>query len=198
MNRRLHLALLLSILAAPAIALAQHAAVARPNTKPPAEAGEYAFLVGQWDLTVEVPAPSLAARIHGMPKLVGTWKAWRALDAWGVEDELRITDEAGNPISFGQTVRVYDAAARRWSLSTLDVYRARFSAGESEWRGGEMHLTAQGIDREGRPYKSRSRYFEITPGGFRFQQDRSTDDGKTWTEGALRIAAKRAAATATR
>jgi hypothetical protein len=187
------------ILVGTAIAHAQHAAPGgRPSYKAPAEARQFDFLIGHWDLEITVPPPSLAARIHGMPKLVGSWKAWRGLDGWGIEDELRITDEAGNPMSLAHALRAWDAAAGRWSYSTVDAYRARFTGGGAEWRGGEMHLTSTGTDLEGRAYSGRSRFFAIAPDSFRFQQDRSFDGGTTWTEGTLRITAKRVATTATR
>ena len=177
-------------------ALAQHRAP-QPRT-PPAEARQYDFLLGEWQLAVEVPPASLAARIHGMPKLVGTWKAWRALDGWGVTDELRITDEAGNPVSLSHNVRYYDAKQRRWAISALDVYRGVFSSPAAEWRGGQMHLTSRGTSPDGRAYLNRTRMFDITPDGFRLQQDRSFDGGKRWEEGALEITARRSAAAARR
>jgi hypothetical protein len=191
---------LLALLAFPAAVSAQHgnAAGAPPATTAPAEASQWEFLIGQWELVVRPQAQGLAARIHGAPRLAGTWKAWRALDGWGVEDELRIVDGSGNPLSLSHTVRVYDATARHWSLSLLDVYRGRFTTATAEWRDGRMQVTGRGTDQEGRPYVSRTRYSDITRDGFRMQQDRSLDDGKTWTEAVLRIEAKRVAATAPR
>jgi hypothetical protein len=165
---------------------------------PPRAASQYDFLLGEWQLTVEVPPPSLAARLHGTPKLTGTWKAWRALDGWGIEDELRITDQAGNPLALSHSVRVYDAEDRRWRVATLDVYRARFVSPAVELRDGEVHLRSRGTDPQGQEYLSRTRIYDIEPDSFRFRQDRSHDGGRTWEQGALRIEAKRLAATARR
>ena len=192
--------MLLALLAFPAAVAAQHggAAAAPPATTAPAEASQFDFLIGEWELVVRPEARGLAARIHGAGRLAGTWKAWRALDGWGVEDELRIVDGSGNPLALSYTVRVFDATARHWSLSSLDVYRGRFTTASAEWRDGRMQLTGRGTDQEGRPYLSRTRFFDITRDGFRMQQDRSLDDGKTWTEAVLRIDAKRVAATAPR
>jgi hypothetical protein len=125
------------------------------------------------------------------PRFPGTWKAWRALDGWGIEDEIRLTDESGNPRALTHTVRVYDAVARHWKLSSLEVYRPIFQSGTAEWRGGEMHLTGRGTDTDGRAYLSRTRFHAISPTSFRFQQDRSYDDGKSWTEGFVKIEATR-------
>ena len=191
----------LSLLAllVPCTAQAQHAA-GTPQAPPsaPAEARQHDFLIGQWELVVKVPPAGLAQRIHGVPKLVGTWKAWRAFDGFGVEDELRITDEAGNPLSLSHALRYYDRTARNWSITLLDVYRGRQTSATAEWKDGRMVQNGRGTDPEGKPTLVRSRFFDITPGSFKWQQDRSSDNGKTWTEGTLRIEARRVAAAAPR
>jgi len=164
---------------------------------PPREAAQFNFLVGQWELTVKPAATTLAQKIHGMPKLTGSWKAWRALDGWGVEDELRITDKSGNPVSLSHAVRYYDAASRRWKTSGLDVYRGIFTSAVAEMRGTDIVASSSGTDTEGKPYLSRSRYSDISANGFRFVQERSTDKGKSWQEN-LVIDAKRVSQSATR
>lgn len=179
-------------------AQAQHGQAPVLVTKPPAEAAQFAFLVGQWEIVAEPYVAGLAARIHGSPKFPGTWKAWPGLDGWGIEDEVRLTDASGNPAAFTHTVRAYDANAARWNLSALDVYRARLSTATGVWRNGEMHVESRGTDVEGRAFVSRGRFHAISPNAFRFVQDRSFDDGATWTEGFLKIEAKRVAATASR
>ena len=192
------LLVLAAIAAAPLAAAAQHAGGSpAPSTVAPREASQFDFLVGQWQLEVRPAVSSLAARIHGVPKLVGTWKAWRAFDGFGVEDELRISDEPGNPKTLAHAARVYDPAARRWTMSTLDVYRATFVASTAEWAESQMTATSRGTDKEGKPFVTRARFSDITPTSFRFVQERSTDDGRTWTE-TLRIQAKRTAPTAAR
>ncbi len=174
-------------------ATAQHGgpAAAGPGAAP-REVSQYDFFVGDWDLKVEVPATSLATKIHGMPKLVGTWKVRKALDGWGVEDDLRITDLAGNPASMAHAVRYYDRATKRWIVSSLEVYRGRFSTATGVWRGKEMVMTSAGRDADGKAMLLRTRLFDITPTTFRYQQDKSDDNGKSWDEGTLRIQAKRA------
>ena len=172
---------------------AQHGAGgAAPAARPPAEAAQFDFLLGQWELVVRLPGPGgLAERIHGAPKLLGSWKAWRAFDGWGIEDELRLVDESANPRALSHTMRIYDPAARRWSSAALDVYRARFSQGTGEWKAGELRLEGRSSDPDGPPVLTRSRFYDIRPASFRFQQDRSRDDGRTWQQGTLRIEAKR-------
>jgi hypothetical protein len=187
---------LLLVLSVPAAA--QHGGGGASVRSAPAEATQFAFLVGQWELTVRPNASTLAMKIHGVPKLAGTWKAWRAFDGFGVEDELRITDASGNPRSLSHAMRFYDATAKRWTATTLDVYRGVFTPSTANWRDGRMTVTSRGVDGEGKAYVARSVYSEITSASFRLRQDRSMDDGQTWTEGVLTIDARRVAATASR
>ncbi|MDB4899973.1 MAG: hypothetical protein JWN53_1781, partial [Gemmatimonadetes bacterium] len=140
----------------------------------------------------------LAARIHGVPKLRGSWKGWRALDGWGVEDVLRIVDESGNPQAFTQFVRVYDPSRKEWGVVSVDAYRQQITQSTAHWTGSEMIVTNEGTDGDGTPYVGRARIGAITPSSFRYQQDRSYDNGKTWQEGRLVIDAKRVSAVARR
>ncbi len=177
---------------------AQHGGGAPLLRSAPAEARQLAFLIGQFELVVKPAATTLGQRIHGVPKLVGTWKGWRALDGFGIEDELRVTDASGNPILLSHAVRYYDAATRHWVASAIDVYRGVFTTSTAEWRDNALTATSRGVDGDGKGYVSRGRYYDITPTSFRFRQDRSEDEGKTWKEGVLSIEAKRVAAVAPR
>jgi hypothetical protein len=191
---------LAAIIFGPTMSRAQHGGGGpAPKAATPApEVSQFEFLVGQWELVVRPKVSSLAARIHGAPRLVGTWKAWRSFDGFGLEDEIRIVDGSGNPMSLSRGFRIYDPATARWNLTSLDVYRARFGSATAEWKNGEMVSTGSGMDQEGKPVMNRTRFYQITPTSFRMQQDRSSDGGRTWTEGLLTIEAKRVAATATR
>ena len=190
---------LLVLLALAAPAAAQHGHGSPPPTRTaPREASQFDFLVGQWEIVAQPRVEGLAARIHGSPKFPGTWKAWRALDGWGIEDELRLTDESGNPRAFTHCVRMYDPTARQWKLSLVDVYRSTVFSATGEWRDDTMHVSSQGTDADGRAYKTRTRFHDISANGFRLQQDRSYDDGHTWIEEFLRIEAKRVSASAPR
>ena len=187
---------LTAFLFAPAISTAQSGA-SQPVSTPPVEASQLHVLVGQWDLVVRPAATTLAARIHGAPRLVGTWKAWSDLDGWGIEDELRVTDRSGNPALLSHSIRVFDRASKKWKSESLDVYQGVFSAGTGEWRDGQLFFNSQGTE-AGRAYLTRTRYYDITPTSFHWQQDRSFDDGRSWTEAVLRIDATRVATVAPR
>ena len=187
----------LAFLVTPAAARSQHGSAPPVVKTPPREASQFNFLVGQWELVVKPAASTLAQRIHGTPRLVGIWKAWRALDGFGIEDELRITDNSGNPMSLSHSVRYYDPGAKRWKTSSLDVYRGAFTSAVGEMRGNEIVTSSQGTDAEGKPYMSRGRYSDISSTAFRFVQQRSTDKGKTWKDN-LTIEAKRVSTSAAR
>lgn len=179
-------------------ATAQHGGGAPAVRAVPLEARQLAFLIGQYDLTVRPKAQGLGQTIHGVPKLIGTWKGWRALDGFGVEDDLRVTDESGNPRLYSHAVRYYDSEQKRWVTSTLDVYRGAFTSSTGEWKDNVFTAMTHGTDADGKVYASRGRYYDITPTSFKFRQDRSYDEGKTWDEGILSIEARRVAAAAPR
>jgi hypothetical protein len=194
----------LSVLAAmvllPLVVRAQHAGGGEQvgETRAPREATQYDFLVGQWELTVTPKVSGLVGFIHGAPKLRGSWKGTRALEGWGIEDELRIADESGNPVAYTHFVRVYDAKTKRWVVTAVDVYRKRATISSAEWQGGEMLSTSDGVDPDGKAYRTRTRITDITPTAFHFQQDVSYDKGATWDEAHLVIDAKRMSGTASR
>lgn len=192
--RKLSLILLVALATS---AQAQHGGGATIRSVP-AEARQFAFLVGQWELVVKPAASGLAARIHGVPKMAGMWKAWRALDGFGIEDELRITDASGNPRVLAHALRYYDASTKQWLTSSIDAYRGVFTSSTGQWKDGALVTTSRGADAEGKAYMTRTRFYDITPGSFKFRQDRSTDEGRSWTEGMLSIDAKRVAAIAPR
>jgi hypothetical protein len=174
---------------------AQHGSGSPADQGPPREAAQFDFLVGDWELVGKPVAKTLAQKIHGVRELRGTWKAHREFDDRGVEDELRLTDRAGNPLALLHSMRVYDPAAKHWIISGLDPYRAAISSSTAEWRGAEMVVTGSGTDEDARAFLSRSKYFDITPASFRFGQERSYDGGRSWADAGVKIEAKRSAPT---
>jgi hypothetical protein len=190
--RPLTLAMTLSL---PIPGVAQHAPAAPAAATAPAEAKQFDFLLGQWELEVHPKVSGLVALIHGTPRLVGTWRAWRAAPGPGIEDETRIVDASGNPISLSRAQRVYVAAEGLWNISGHDVTRGRTSDAKGRWQDGEMHVDSHFTD-GGAKILTHTRFYGITADAFHVQQDRSTDNGQTWEKGSLTIDAKRLAATA--
>ena len=176
-------------------AVAQHRGEPALGSSAPApEARQFDFLVGEWAITASPKVGSLAALMHGAPKLVGTWTAKRAFDGRGVEDELRIVDASGNPVSLTRALRIWSPFERRWLVATVDAYRARIGQAKATLREGTMQVDASGVDAQGKPYLARSRFEVDGADRFRVVQDRSLDGGESWDEATLVIEATRASA----
>jgi hypothetical protein len=184
------------VLTCPFPVLAQQGDAAAATSAAPAEAKQFDFLLGHWDLEVHPKVSGLAAMIHGTPRLVGTWKAWRTADGLGIEDEMSIVDASGNPISLSRAQRAYASKEGLWKISGHDVTRGRSSESTGKWQAGEMRVDGRFTDADGVTL-TRTRYYGITAESFHMQQDRSSDNGQSWEEGSLTIDAKRTAATAT-
>lgn len=145
-----------------------------------AELHQFDFLLGQWQVKGEVKVGGLVALIHGMPKLAGSWQAWHAVDGRGIEDELRLTDASGNPLSSVQSTRIFSREENCWKITVLDAHDGRAQPSTGHWHGGEMVVTGSSTDHEGKRYRSRTHFNAITSTGFHMVQDRSYDEGKTW------------------
>lgn len=156
-------------------------------------AKQFDFLLGQWEIEVHPKVNSLIALIHGTPKLAGTWVVHRTGDGGGIDDELRIVDGSGNPITSERAQRVYDAVKGRWKITGNDSAHARVSEATAQWLAGEMRIEGHYTDATGKQILTRSRYYDITTDSFHLQQDRSVDDGQNWDEGVVRIDARRVA-----
>ncbi|MBX9928869.1 MAG: hypothetical protein K2X99_08145 [Gemmatimonadaceae bacterium] len=200
MRPSLSLALSFTLLAPPTLP-AQHTGGTTgraPANAPAAQVKQFDFLIGQWELAVTPKVSGLAAKIHGAPKVLGVWKAWRMLDGFGIEDELRITDASGNPSSLTKALRLWSPTESQWLITSADAYRGRITTSSASLRGADLIATTRTVDAEGKPIITRSRFSAITPRSFTWTQDRSTDDGKNWDEAVLVIKATRVSATAPR
>ena len=190
--------ILRSTILAVLIACASAASAQQAPTTPRPEARQFDFLIGQWELEVHPKADSLMAKIHGAPQLTGIWKAWRAFDGFGVDDEVRIIDTSGNPVALSHAMRAYSSAESSWLVVSLDAYRGRIVESKGHLQDADIVLNGNGTDPEGKPVLTRARYSKITADSFHLQNDRSADNGATWDEAVLVIDAKRVGAAATR
>ena len=151
------------------------------------EARQFDFLVGQWQVSGEAKASGLMARIHGSPKLIGSWKAWRLADGLGIEDELTLTDASGNPTSSVHFKRTFSREENCWIITSRNTYNGNAPPATARWKADEMLMTGSGASPEGKHYRSRTHYVAITPVSFRMVQDRSYDEGKTWEDAAVTL-----------
>lgn len=162
------------------------------------ESSQFDFLIGSWTLDVVPKVGLLVEKIHGAPHLSGTWKASRAMDGMGLEDQLRIVDMAGNPAALVHSLRTFDAKSHRWLIAGVDPYHSSAVASTGDWRNGEMTVSSQATGHDGKTYLSRARFYDITASSFKYALDRSMDNGRTWDEGVTKITAKRVADSASR
>lgn len=158
---------------------------------PPAEARQYDFLIGEWTLTARPKLSGLVRLVHGDTILTGTWKAHRALNGWGVQDELQLYDPSGNPSVLVAATRFYDARTEHWMTTSLDVFRGRQTVSTGSQVGGGMQSETRSHDADGKPTRTRATISAVDDNHFVFRQDRSYDDGQTWDEAVLVIEARR-------
>ncbi|HEY0779818.1 MAG TPA: hypothetical protein VGD56_17765, partial [Gemmatirosa sp.] len=87
--------------------------------------------------------------------------------------------------------RVLNRPGDRWELVTVATGTGVADRGTARRVGDEMHVEQVFNVAAGTPERWRIRYFRIRPDGFSWTGDRSTDGGRTWDAGYLRLAAKR-------
>lgn len=189
---RFHMFYASILLVCPVASFAQPGvSTAIPADSVPAEARQFDFLLGRWTIEVHPKVSSLVAMFHGAPRFTGSWQAMRSVDGLGVDDEMRLVDGSGNPISLTRAHRGWAAAEKRWKISGMDVLRKHSTESTAQWIGGEMNVSGHSTDPDGTQQLTRTRYFKITPNSFRMQQDLSGDNGKTWDEATVVIDATR-------
>jgi hypothetical protein len=174
-------------------------AFAQNDSSAPASEGgrQFDFLLGQWELDVHVKTSGLVAMIHGTPQLSGTWKAWRAIDGRAIEDELRIVDASGNPLTLDRALRFYSPDDKHWKMVGIDLHHNRSYESVGQFQDGEMRVEGHSTTSQDKQTLNRTRYTGITADAFHLLQERSTDGGATWEQTGVSIDAKRIAAVAT-
>lgn len=158
---------------------------------PPVEAHQYDFLIGEWTLSARPKLASLVRLVHGDIVMSGTWKARRALNGWGVQDEMQLFDPSGNPNVLIAATRFYDVRAAHWTTTSLDVYRGRQTVSAGNRVDSGMHSETRSQAADGTPTRTRVTIGSIDADHFVFRQDRSYDDGQSWDEAVLVIEATR-------
>lgn len=146
--------------------------------RPPPEASQFDYLVGDWTFEAVWKTPA-GIRAGG-----GTWTARKSFGGYGIADEWAVV-RGGEVAYLGASMRIYDVSRGAWHLTFCNVFSAECGDQHAEFRDGEMHLWWEGLDTRGRRYLMRVRYYDITPGHFRWKGDRSYDGGITWVDGWL-------------
>jgi hypothetical protein len=142
---------------------------------------EFNYLLGDWEFTSENVQYGKA---HGF------WSAIR-LDEGQILDEYRVVGDSGQTWYVTTTLRNYNGALDRWELIGADAGIGLQDVGTGRKVGDEMHIEQRFGVMSSQPSLWRIRYFDIGPDRFSWTADRSTDDGRTWTRGYLKIEARR-------
>jgi len=147
-----------------------------------AHRGDFDYLLGDWAFTAQ---DIKWGAFHGV------WSAVR-LDAGGpILDEYRVTGDSGQTWYATTTLRSYNAATDEWELVSVDEGTGLRNIGTGQLVGGEMHIEQTFDGTSPAPIRLRIRYYDIGPDHFSWSADRSTDGGRTWVPGTLRIEARR-------
>jgi hypothetical protein len=142
---------------------------------------DFDYLLGDWEFTASQPE---------YPSFFGRWSAVR-LDDGQILDEYRVLGDKGETFYVTTTLRNYNKTAKRWELIGADAGGGLLDFGTANRVGDEMHIEQRFGVAEGKPSIWRIRYYNIQPRSFSWIADRSTDDGKTWHKGYMKLEAKR-------
>ena len=178
-------ALLLGSLALAPSLSAQTAALRTPEERRAlvqAHQGDFDYLLGDWAFTA-------VSRQYGT--FGGYWSAVRLAEGAQVYDEYRIVGDSGQTYYVTTTLRVYNAALDQWELVSMDPGSGLGNAGTGHKVDAEMHIEQRFGVGTASPSLWRIRYYDIGPDHFKWNADRSTDDGRTWTTGFQTIEARR-------
>jgi hypothetical protein len=118
------------------------------------------------------------------------WSAVRLPDGQ-IIDEYRVMGDSGETYYASITIRNYNENKKRWDLISADPDDGLLDFGTANRVGDEMHIEQRfGVNGD-KPSLWRIRYYNIRPDAFSWTADRSTDEGKTWTKGYMKIEARR-------
>src|SRR5438105_2266640 len=139
-----------------------------------AHKADFDYLLGDWEFTG-------TNRQYG--KFRGYWSAARLGDGAQLVDEYRVVGDNAETYYVTYTVRSYNASLDRWELVGIDTGSGLQNIGTGHRDPDEVRIEQKfGV---GTPNAStwRIRYYNIRPDGFSWSADRSTDEGRTWTNG---------------
>lgn len=148
---------------------------------------QFHFLIGDWDVdaTRLNPDGSVLLRYRAI------WTATYLNEGRMVMDDFKALAPDGRPISSYVTLRTYSEVSRRWEMSGLATLQpAAAIEWHGLWTGTEMLVVATGVDPSGRSIRTKIRFSDITPNGFRWESESSNDGGKTWTRTASLVATR--------
>ena len=137
---------------------------------------QFDFLLGTWDVKASRRNPD-GSVLH----YEADWHAVSLDDGRVVMDEFRARGPDGQRLSNYVTLRTYSPATGRWEMAGLAAGQpAAPMRWQGQWRGGEMHIEAEGADPQGRTVRTRIRFFDIAADSFAWESRVSLDGGAHW------------------
>jgi hypothetical protein len=151
--------------------------VARYLRGAPSEARQFDFLIGTWD----VSATRYKDDGSVLLQYKASWNAQTLNEGRMIMDDFKALAPTGEPISSFVTLRTYSDATRRWELQGLAALQPTAALEwHGIWRDGQMVLDAEGQGPDGKPLKTRIRFFQIEKDRFSWESQVSRDGGRTW------------------
>ena len=136
---------------------------------------ELSFLdqfVGTWEVRPIQGAPT-------MPP-IGRMQAYYILDGTMLQADYRGLNPQGQVAWAGTSLRTWDPVAGVYTMKWAMSFDKGFTIIEAHDKDGELVSTGWGEDRQG-AFKERYRFFEIATDSFKFEMERSYDDGQNWS-----------------
>lgn len=136
----------------------------------------YNMLVGSWDAVVVDRQPG--GEIRQSAEIHATWALnGRAIqDLWIVPGIGDPHVEAGGPVRYGTTLRIYDPKKDRWNVTWFNPVTGAENHLEGRWENGEIMQTGTGP--QGVPV--RWVFDRLRGEAFHWRGERLSEDGRTW------------------
>jgi hypothetical protein len=151
--------------------------VARYLRGAPPEGRQFEFLIGTWD----VSATRYKDDGSVLLQYKASWNAQTLNEGRMIMDDFKALAPTGEPISSFVTLRTYSDATQRWELQGLAALQpAAALEWHGSWRDGQMVLDAAGQGPDGKPLKTRIRFFQIEKDRFSWESQVSRDGGRSW------------------
>lgn len=152
-----------------------------PNPSAPPELSQFAFIIGEWRCDVRVKGED------------GTWQTYHAtwvgryiLDGYVIADEYQMANQAGELVVHGMNIRSYSVEKNTWIMRWLDGTRSFWvELGPEELGGVHVNpntITFNLIDRFAPDAISRVTFSNMSADHFAWREEKSLDEGRTWTE----------------
>lgn len=169
-----------------AMNLSQQGEYGLPNPDAPPELRQFAFLIGRWRCESRVKSED-----GDWQTFQATWVGRYILDGYVIADEFRQFGPSGELMQLGRNYRSYNSDADAWTMRWLDALNSTWLELGPEELGGVRvtdstvvfkHALPAGPAAELFPANTlfRITFSDISPGGFVWQAEISTDGQESW------------------